>query len=88
VAAAHKQIGDVRGLGLMLGSEFTAPDGSPDTETAARAQRAAADAGLLLLTCGAHNNVVRMIPALVVDEAQVDEAVDLWAQAVEVATSG
>ena len=24
-----------------------------------------------------------MIPALVVDEAQVDEAVDLWAQAVE-----
>jgi 4-aminobutyrate aminotransferase len=88
VAAAHKQIGDVRGLGLMLGSEFAAPDGSPDTETAARAQRAAADAGLLLLTCGAHNNVVRMIPALVVDEAQVDEAVDLWAQAVEVATSG
>ena len=88
VAAAHKQIGDVRGLGLMLGSEFTAPDGSPDTATAARAQRAAADAGLLLLTCGAHNNVVRMIPALVVDEAQVDEAVDLWAQAVEVATSG
>ena len=88
VAAAHKQIGDVRGLGLMLGSEFTAPDGSPGTATAARAQRAAADAGLLLLTCGAHNNVVRMIPALVVDEAQVDEAVDLWAQAVEMATSG
>ncbi len=87
VADANKSIGDVRGLGLMLGSEFTAPDGSPDTETAAHAQRAAAECGLLLLTCGAYNNVVRMIPALVVDEAQVDAAVELWARAVEVATN-
>ena len=87
VAEGTKSIGDVRGLGLMLGNEFTAPDGSPDTETAARAQRAAADRGLLLLMCGAHNNVVRMIPALVVDAAQVEEAVGLWAAAVEVATS-
>jgi 4-aminobutyrate aminotransferase len=87
VADGVKSIGDVRGLGLMLGSEFTAPDGSPDTETAVRAQRAAADRGLLLLTCGALGNVVRMIPALVVDESQVDEAVGLWAGAVEVATS-
>lgn len=87
VADGAKSIGDVRGLGLMLGSEFTAPDGSPDTETAVRAQRAAADRGLLLLTCGALGNVVRMIPALVVDEAQVDEAVGLWAGAVEMATS-
>jgi 4-aminobutyrate aminotransferase len=87
VAERNKGIGDVRGLGLMLGSEFTAADGSPDTDTAARAQRAAGDGGLLLLTCGAHNNVVRMIPALVVNEAQVDDAVGLWAEAVEVATS-
>jgi 4-aminobutyrate aminotransferase len=87
VAEATKSIGDVRGLGLMLGSEFTAPDGRPDPETAARAQRAAAERGLLLLTCGALGNVVRMVPALVVDESQVDEAVELWAGAVEKATS-
>lgn len=86
VADGHKQIGDVRGLGLMLASEFTAPDGSPDVETAGRAQRAAAERGLLLLTCGAHNNVVRMIPALVVNEAQIDEALGLWAEAVDMAT--
>jgi 4-aminobutyrate aminotransferase len=88
VADGNKNIGDVRGLGLMLGSEFTTPDGAPDTETAARAQRAAGDGGLLLLTCGAHNNVVRMIPALVVNEAQIDEAVGIWAEAVDVATRG
>ena len=36
VAEGAKSIGDVRGLGLMLGCEFTAPDGGPDTENAAR----------------------------------------------------
>jgi 4-aminobutyrate aminotransferase len=85
VAAANPVIGDVRGLGLMVGSEFTTPDGQPDTATAQRAQRAAADRGLLLLTCGAWSQVVRMIPALVVNAEQVDEAVTIWADAVRAA---
>jgi 4-aminobutyrate aminotransferase len=82
VAADHPVIGDVRGLGLMVGSEFTTPDGEPDTDTALRAQRAAAERGLLLLTCGARGNVVRMIPALVVEGEHIDEAVTIWADAV------
>jgi len=82
VAADHPVIADVRGLGLMLGNEFRTADGSPDPVTAQRAQRAAAAHGLLLLTCGAHGNVVRMIPALVVTADQVDDAVALWAKAV------
>jgi 4-aminobutyrate aminotransferase len=85
VAADNPTIGDVRGLGLMVGSEFTTSDGRPDTATAARAQRAAADRGLLLLTCGAWSNVVRMIPPLVVNAEQVDEAVAIWAEAVRAA---
>jgi 4-aminobutyrate aminotransferase len=85
VAADNPAIGDVRGLGLMVGSEFTTSDGRPDTATAARAQRAAADRGLLLLTCGAWSNVVRMIPPLVVNAEQVDEAVAIWAQSVRAA---
>ncbi|WP_242886082.1 aspartate aminotransferase family protein [Actinomadura litoris] len=82
VAADHPVIGDVRGLGLMQASEFTTPDGEPDAATAARAHRAASDRGLLLLTCGAFGNVVRMIPPLIVDGAQVDAALELWAAAV------
>ncbi|MGH8791561.1 MAG: aspartate aminotransferase family protein [Stackebrandtia sp.] len=75
-------IGDVRGLGLLVGSEFTTPDGKPDTATAQAAQKAAAERGLLLLTCGAYMNVVRMIPALIVGSEQIDEALDIWADAV------
>jgi 4-aminobutyrate aminotransferase len=86
VASAHPAIGDVRGLGLMVGSEFGTGD-APDADAAQRAQRAAGERGLLLLTCGAHGNVVRMIPPLVVDAAQIDEAVQIWSEAVA-ATSG
>jgi 4-aminobutyrate aminotransferase len=82
VAAEHPAIGDVRGLGLMLGSEFVGDDRRPDPDAALRAQREAGERGLMLLLCGAYNNVVRMIPALVVDGEQVDAALDIWAGAV------
>ncbi|MER7546617.1 aspartate aminotransferase family protein [Actinomadura sp.] len=82
VAADHPEIGDVRGLGLMQASEFTTAGGEPDAATAQRAHRAAAERGLLLLTCGAHGNVVRMIPPLIVTERQIDDALGLWAAAV------
>ncbi|MGC0273853.1 aspartate aminotransferase family protein [Pseudactinotalea sp. Z1739] len=83
VAAEHSAITDVRGLGLMLGNEFRDADGRPDGATAARAQQAAAERGLLLLTCGPWGQVVRFIPALVVTEDQVEEAGQIWAEVVQ-----
>jgi len=85
VAVEHPVVGDVRGLGLMVGCEFTGADRAPDAATAVRAQRAAAERGLLLLLCGAWGNVVRMIPPLVVDAGQVEEAVATWADSVAAA---
>ncbi|MPY99577.1 MAG: aminotransferase class III-fold pyridoxal phosphate-dependent enzyme [Actinophytocola sp.] len=82
VADKHPEIGDVRGLGLMVGSEFVTADGAADPETAKAAQQTAVKKGLLLLTCGAHMNVVRMIPPLVVNAEQVDAALDIWADVV------
>jgi 4-aminobutyrate aminotransferase len=66
----------------MVAVEFTAPDGSPDTATAVRAHAAAAEQGLLLLTCGPFGNVVRFIPALIATAEQVDEGVALWGKAL------
>ena len=37
---------------------------------------------ILLLTCGAAGNVVRMIPPLVVTADQIDEGLGLWREAV------
>ncbi|MCD2110478.1 aminotransferase class III-fold pyridoxal phosphate-dependent enzyme [Rhodococcus rhodochrous] len=72
-------IGDVRGLGLMVGLEFTT-DGAPDRERATAAQQRAAQKGLLLLTCGAHMNVVRMIPPLIVTAQQIEDALGIWSE--------
>ena len=83
IGASTAAIGDVRGLGLMVASEFTAPDGTPDPATANRAHAAAAERGLLLLTCGAYGNVVRMIPPLVVDAEQIEAGLRIWAETVE-----
>lgn len=88
LAADRPAMADVRGLGLMVGVEFSAPDGSPDPATALRVQQEAMRAGLLLLLCGTYGNVVRLIPALVVTRAQVDDAVEIFGAAVEKATSG
>ncbi|MGB5951816.1 MAG: aspartate aminotransferase family protein [Ornithinimicrobium sp.] len=76
--AKHSPQSNVRGLGLMQGVEFRNADGKPDPEKAAAAQRTAHEHGLLLLTCGAWGQVVRFIPALVVDEALVDEGLRTW----------
>ncbi len=87
VAADHAGITDVRGLGLMLGNEFRDADGSPDGATATAAQQEAARRGLLLLTCGAWGQVVRFIPALVVEAGHADEALAIWADSVAAVTA-
>jgi 4-aminobutyrate aminotransferase len=82
VAADQPTIGDVRGLGLMVGTELVDGDGRPDGALVARVIAEAAERGLLLLACGAQGQVVRFIPPLVVDEAQVDEAVGIYAESL------
>jgi 4-aminobutyrate aminotransferase len=82
------EIGDVRGPGLMVATEFSRPGpaaGSrpePWPERAKAAVQAAFAEGLLLLTCGSYDNVIRWIPPLVVNEAQVKEALGRFEKAM------
>jgi len=72
-------VGDVRGLGLMVGVEFVVPGGrTPDKDRAKDVQRACLEAGLLLLTCGTDDNVIRWIPPLVIGEKELEEALDIF----------
>jgi acetylornithine/N-succinyldiaminopimelate aminotransferase len=65
VAAHPRQLKSVRGKGLMLGIQCEVPN----TEMVAKLMEAG------LLTVGAGDNVVRLLPPLIVEEAQIDEAV-------------
>jgi 4-aminobutyrate aminotransferase len=67
-------IGDVRGLGLMIGAEFTAPDRTPATGLVKAVVNGCLKRHLMLLTCGPWGNTIRWIPPLVVTQEQVEEA--------------
>lgn len=70
-------IGDVRGLGLMIGVEFAGEAG-----VAKRVQQVCLAENLLLLTCGVNDQVVRWIPPLVVGEAEIDAALAVFRRAL------
>ncbi len=78
----HPSIGDVRGIGLMVATEFTRENGSPDTDTASKVLKACLDQNLLLLSCGTYKNVIRWIPPLVVTEKQLEEALGIFERAL------
>jgi 4-aminobutyrate aminotransferase len=83
--ADHPSIGDVRGPGLMIGVELVRDraTGEPDGALADAVTRRAADAGLLLLSCGIHHQVVRWIPPLDVTVPEIEEAVAIFERALE-----
>ncbi|MCB0035136.1 MAG: aminotransferase class III-fold pyridoxal phosphate-dependent enzyme [Anaerolineales bacterium] len=80
--AEYPVIGDVRGRGLMVGTEFTTAAGQPDAATASAVAKECLDRNLLLLICGSYQNVIRWIPPLVVTQSQIDEALTIFNNAL------
>lgn len=82
----YPQIADVRGLGLMVGSEFRDANGKPDKKTTKAVQRECLDRNMMLLTAGPWDNTIRWIPPLIVTEAQMNEALNIFESALAAAT--
>jgi 4-aminobutyrate aminotransferase/(S)-3-amino-2-methylpropionate transaminase len=78
-------IGDVRGLGAMLAIELVHDRASKDPapELATAVVEAAAERGLLLLKSGIYANCIRVLVPLVVSDAELDEALGVWEQALD-----
>jgi 4-aminobutyrate aminotransferase/(S)-3-amino-2-methylpropionate transaminase len=77
-------IGDVRGLGSMLALEFVSDRASrtPAPDLAHAVVEAALARGLLLITCGVYGNCIRVLVPLVVTDAELDEALGTWEEAL------
>jgi 4-aminobutyrate aminotransferase len=80
----HPGIGDVRGLGLMVGVEFVTDDSrTPDADKAQKVRKACQEEGLVLLTCGTYNNIVRWIPPLIIKDKELEEALNIFEKVIE-----
>jgi 4-aminobutyrate aminotransferase len=80
----YPQIGDVRGKGLMVGTEFIV-DG-----TQAKAKQLVKDVihsseekGMLLLSCGTYDNILRWIPPLNVTTEQINDGLNIFGEALK-----
>ena len=85
--AQYPCIGDVRGLGLMIGMEMVQPDGTPDRALTARITTLALEKGLFLLSCGCDKNVVRFIAPLTVSKEEIDFALGVLREAFAAAVN-
>ena len=85
----HQSLGDVRGLGCMVGLEFVRPevgDGRrPNPEMVKMVLAAALERHLIVLSAGAWGQVVRLIPPLVTTEAEVAQAIGIMEESLEAA---
>ena len=79
----YPNLGDVRGLGLMIGTEFIKENGEPNPALTNKIQSKCLEKKLLLLSCGTYLNVIRWIPPLIITKSQIDEAVKIFSESLE-----
>ena len=85
LASRYECIGEVRGVGLMLGAEMIDPvTGSGDPQLARAIQRSSLERGLILELGGRDDCVVRLLPPLNVTRETMDQALDILADAIAV----
>jgi 4-aminobutyrate aminotransferase/4-aminobutyrate aminotransferase/(S)-3-amino-2-methylpropionate transaminase len=88
--ATHQRcIGDVRGLGAMVAVELF-HEGDPHRPAPELTKAVIAEAqqrGLLLLSCGAYGNVLRLMVPLTVEQTILDEGLDILSAALDAAVS-
>ncbi len=82
--ARHPQIGDVRGLGAMLAIEIVRDPATkePAPELAEAVIAASLKRGLILLKAGMEGNCIRVLAPLTISDAELDEALAVWDDAL------
>lgn len=79
LAQRHPTIGDVRGLGLMIGVELVSDreQRTPDKAAFKHVQKYCFDRELIIIECGPDGNIIRFIPPLITTSEELDWAIDL-----------
>ena len=79
LADRHETIGDVRGLGLMVGVEFVEDRDTrvPDAKAFKHVAAHAFDRELIIIECGPDGNILRFVPPLITTREELQWAIDL-----------
>ncbi len=75
-------IGDVRGRGLMFGAEIVSPEGKLDGSLAKAVKVECFHLGMIIETGGRHGAVLRFLPSLLIEAADIDLALQLLGQSI------
>ncbi len=81
-------IGEIRGRGAMIAVELVKPGTTEPDPVLTKAIAAAALAqGVVILTCGTHGNVIRLLPPLVIGDELLDEGLTILEDAIRAAAA-
>lgn len=78
----NKHVGDVRGLGMMIGLEIIEADGSPSHDKSEAIAQKCFENKLLVLTAGSHAHVLRLIPPLNMSDEEAAAGMEIIEKAV------
>ena len=80
----YPHIGDVRGLGLMVGVEFVVEGSQAKAKPLVKEIiHKAEEKGLLLLSCGTYDNTIRWIPPLNVTSGQINDGLQIFGESLK-----
>lgn len=74
-------IGDVRGIGLMIGVELVGHNKEPAYEKREEIVRNAIERGLILLPAG--DSVIRFVPPLIISKNEIDRGLEIFEDALK-----
>lgn len=78
----HPTIGDVRGLGLMIGIELVSRGNTPNQDAWKSVGAYARENKMFILNCGPDGNVIRFVPPLNVTMDDLDKGIDILGAAI------
>lgn len=75
----HPNVGDIRGQGLMIGIEFILDENKlPASELVSNILSECLKQQLLVVSCGTHRNVVRLMPPLTISSDELNSGLDIF----------
>ncbi len=85
IASASSKIGEVRGVGFMIGNEIVESKETmaPSKDLAVSLRKMMFERGLLMHTCGHFGNVLRFMAPLIISEQLLEKGLEIYAAAVK-----